>query len=75
METKGMIQYDFSSLNEFFNEFETPDELMNDLIDIAFRYSMCYNDEWHELFNNNMSTLYLIYNELSKIKVINQTDK
>lgn len=63
-------QYDFSSLNVFFNDMEKPQELANDLVELAFNYAMLLDDYSVDLFKNDMSTIYLIWQEVNKIKVV-----
>lgn len=61
-------QYDFSSLNTFFNEAQTPQQLADDLVVLAFNYAILLDDYSAEPFRNDMSTLYLVWQELKKIK-------
>ena len=61
-------QYDFSSLNKFFNESQSPAELADDLVELAFNYAMLADQRLIEQFKNDMSTIYLILQEVKKIK-------
>ncbi len=59
--------YDFTKLEKFFEEFESPAELMDDIVKLAFNYADKVNDEETELFKQNMGTLYVLYDQLSQI--------
>ena len=59
--------YDFTELEKFFEEFESPQELMDDIVKLAFNYADKVNDEETELFKQNMGTLYVLYDQLSQI--------
>lgn len=67
METKSK-KYDLTKLSEFFEEFESPAELMDDIVKLAFNYADKVNCEETELFKQNMGTLYVLYDQLSQIK-------
>lgn len=67
METKSK-KYDLTKLSEFFEEFESPAELMDDIVKLAFNYADKVSCEETELFKQNMGTLYVIYDQLSQIK-------
>lgn len=59
--------YDFTELEKFFEEFESPQELMDDIVKLAFNYADKVNCEETELFKQNMGTLYVLYDQLSQI--------
>jgi hypothetical protein len=63
-----MKQYDFTSLNDFFNEFMSPKELADQLVQILFNYASCVNEETLECFKNDADTINLLYQEITKIK-------
>lgn len=67
METRKM-SYDLTGLKKFFEEFESPAELMDDIVKLAFNYADKVNCEETELFKQNMGTLYVLYDQLSQIK-------
>ena len=60
--------YDLTSLNSFFNEFMSPKELADQLVQILFNYASCVNEETLECFKNDVDTINLIHSELIKIK-------
>ena len=60
--------YDLTSLNSFFNEFISPKELEDELVQILFNYASCVNEETLECFKNDVDTINLIHSELIKIK-------
>lgn len=64
--------YDFSSLNDFFNQTIRPDELVNELLRIVFSYAECFNEDDHKQINQDMFILHLIYEQLTKIKPISE---
>lgn len=69
METnKDIKQYDFTKLNEFFNHFITPEQLREELVELAFDYASKVEDGESELFKSNISTIYIIYSELKNLK-------
>lgn len=62
-----MKEYDFTSLNDFFNEFMPPKELAGQLVQILFNYASCVNEETLECFKNDVDTINLLYQEITKI--------
>ncbi len=63
-----MKQYDFTSLNDFFNIFTSPKELADELVEVLFNYASCVNEENLENFKNDAATINLLYHEITKIK-------
>ena len=63
-----MKEYDFTSLNDFFNEFISPKELADELVQILFNYASCVNEETLECFKNDADTINLLYQEITKVK-------
>lgn len=61
-------EYDFSSLNKFFNEFETPQQLADKLVQLLFNYAACVDEDSLMSFKNDVSTIYVIHSELNNIK-------
>lgn len=47
---KTNIQYDFTSLNDFFNKFETPDEMMMDLAEVVMNYALLHDPQQYGFF-------------------------
>lgn len=69
METnKDIKQYDFTGLNNFFNTFMTPEQLMGELVELAFSYSEGVDEHNVDEFKNNMGTIYVIYDVLRNVK-------
>lgn len=62
------IRYDFSSLNEFLNTFETPSDILDDLAELALNYASMVNECNLETFKNDIGTIYVIYQEFKKLK-------
>ena len=60
--------YDLTSLNSFFNEFISPKELADELVQILFNYASCVNEETLECFKNDADTINLLYQEITKVK-------
>lgn len=67
METRKM-SYDLTGLKKFFEEFESPEELMDDIVNLAFNYADKVKCEDVEVFKQNMGTLYVLYDQLSQIR-------
>lgn len=67
--------YDMTALDEFFSGFEKPDELMKDIVNLAFRYALAFDENDVESFKDDMSTLYMIHDLLSQTKPIEATIK
>lgn len=61
-------QYDFTSLNDFFNQFESPRQLADDVVQILFNYASLVNEDTLEQFRDDVCTLLLIYDELIEIE-------
>lgn len=66
---KPASKYDLSSLDEFFSEFVDPESLCNCLVDLLFNYADVIDNEHAEIFKDDAGTIYLLYNELKKIKL------
>jgi hypothetical protein len=61
-------QYDFTSMNDFFNQFESPRQLADELVQLLFNYASCVDEDSVDLFRNDVSTIYLIHSELLKVE-------
>ena len=61
-------QYDLSELNEFFNEVGTPKQIAAELVNLLFNYASCIDEDNLKLFKSDVSTIYVLYNELTKIE-------
>ena len=62
------IQYDFTSLNDFFNKFETPDEIMMDLAELVMNYAISHDSNHTDSFKRDVDTVYILYQEIKKLK-------
>lgn len=51
-----MKQYDFTSLNDFFNEIMSPNELACDIVQLLFNYASCVDEDNLECFKNDVGT-------------------
>ena len=60
-------QYDFTSLNKFFNEMETPKQLVEELTQLAFNYAMLVDEDNVESFKDDISTIYVLRDALMDI--------
>ena len=61
-------QYDFTSMNDFFNQFGSPRQLADELVQLLFNYASCVDEDSVDLFRNDVSTIYLIHSELLKVE-------
>lgn len=59
-------KYNLSPISELFNEFITPEQLREELIEIAFDYAQYLQDEKTDFFKKN-STLYMLCNALWEV--------
>ena len=63
-------KYDLSAIDELFKDCITPEELREELIEIAFDYVHCVDDGNIDLFKSNMSTLYVLCSTLKDVSVL-----
>ncbi len=61
-------QYDLSAIDELFKDCISPEELREELIELAFDYVQYVDDGNTDLFKNNMSTIYILYRALEGVK-------
>ena len=61
-------QYDLSGFNQLFNESLSPRELADELVQLLFNYALCVDEDNVELFKNDVSTIYIIHQELINIE-------
>lgn len=61
-------QYDLSGFNQLFNESLSPRQLADELVQLLFNYASCVDEGNAELFRNDVSTIYIIHQELINIK-------
>ncbi len=61
-------QYDLSAIGELFKDCITPEELREELIELAFDYAQFVEDGATDLFKSHMSTLYVLCNTLQDVR-------
>lgn len=61
-------QYDLSELNKFFNEVGIPKQIASELVNLLFNYASCVDEDNLEVFKADVGTIYVLYNELTKIE-------
>lgn len=69
------IQYDFATLNRFFNEEYSPEVMKEDIITLVFNYIGNIRDADWKVVRDDIGTLYLLYTQLSNIKAIEGGNK
>lgn len=62
------IQYDFTSLNDFLNTFETPLELVDDLTNLVMNYALTHDESQTEVFKRDIDTLYVLIQEIRHLR-------
>lgn len=62
------IQYDFTSLNDFLNTFETPLELVDDLTNLVMNYALAHDESQTEVFKRDIDTLYVLIQEIRHLR-------
>lgn len=65
---RAKIQYDFTSMNDFFNNFTTPDEMMMDLAEVVMNYAISHDPNNTDSFKRDIGTVYVLYQEIKKLK-------
>lgn len=63
--------YDLSEFDEFLCQFETPQQLCDELVELLFNYALSIEDDNVELFRNDVGTIQMLYSEIKKIKTNN----
>lgn len=61
-------QYDFSGFNRLLNEFESPRQLADDIVQLLFNYASLVDEDSLGQFREDVGTLFLIHNELINIE-------
>lgn len=61
-------QYDLSAIEDLFKHSISPEELREELIELAFDYVQCVDDGNTDFFKFNMSTLYVLCSALQRVK-------
>ena len=62
------IQYDFTSLNDFLNTFETPLELVDDLTNLVMNYALAHDENQTSVFKRDIDTLYVLIQEIKHLR-------
>lgn len=63
--------YDLSEFDAFLCQFETPQQLCDELVELLFNYALAVEDDNVESFKNDVGTIQMLYSEIKKIKLIN----
>ncbi len=63
-----MKQYDFTSFNEMLNNFITSEELAKNIVQLFFNYASIVDEESLGQFKDDVGTLYIIHEEITKIR-------
>lgn len=62
------IQYDFTSMNEFFNFFMTPSQLLDDLTEMVLNYTLVHDENQTAVFKHDIDTLYVLIQEIKHLR-------
>ncbi|OUP35340.1 hypothetical protein B5F24_05045 [Bacteroides clarus] len=68
--TSAEVRYDLSPISELFKDCISPEELREELIELAFDYVQYVDDGKIDYFKSKMSALYILCDALKKIKII-----
>lgn len=63
-----MKQYDLSGINKLLSRTITPEDLAEKLVQLLFNYSFCVEDGMLEKFKDDAWTIYMLYEEITKLK-------
>lgn len=66
--TPAKKKYDLSAIDELFKDCISPEELREELIELAFDYAQYVEEGSTDLFKNKMSTIYILYRALEGVK-------
>ena len=61
-------QYDLSAIDELFKDYISPEELREELIELAFDYVQYVDDGNTDFVKSNISTIYVLCCDLQKVK-------
>lgn len=61
-------QYDLSAIDELFKDYISPEELREELIELAFDYVQYVDDGNTDFVKSYMSTIYVLCCALQKVK-------
>ena len=62
------IRYDFTSLNDFLNDFLTPDEILTDLSELVMNYALAIDESRVGVFKRDVDSIYVIFQEIKKLR-------
>ena len=65
-------EYDLSSIQELFNEMESPRQLADDLAQLILNYASLVTEDNIEVFKNDLSTISVLRDELIKVNILPQ---
>lgn len=65
-------EYDLSSIQELFNEMESPRQLADDLAQLIFNYASLVTEDNIEVFKNDLSTISVLRDALIKVNILPQ---
>ena len=64
------VRYDLSPISKLFKDCISPEELREELIELAFDYMQYIDDGKIDYFKSKMSALYILCDALKEIKII-----
>lgn len=67
-------KYDLSAIGELFKDCITPEELREELIELAFDYAQSVEEGATDLFKSHMSTIYILCNTLKDVTELEQKE-
>lgn len=62
------IQYDFTSMNEFFNNFITPDDMLIELAELVMNYVLCHDENQSSILKHDVDSLYVLFQEIKHLR-------
>ena len=65
-------EYDLSSIQELFNEMESPRQLADDLAQLILNYASLVTEDNIEVFKNDLSTISVLSDALIKVNILPQ---
>ena len=65
-------EYDLSSIQELFNEMESPRQLADDLAQLILNYASLVTEDNIEVFKNDLSTISVLREALIKVNILPQ---
>ena len=65
-------EYDLSSIQELFNEMESPRQLADDLAQLILNYASLVTEDNIEVFKNDLLTISVLRDALIKVNILPQ---